>query len=87
MIITKSNAILCVKWSRIYQIPPAHAEPALHPPVRWAPLYSTPCLLRPRNCYGIMIAIICALLVERKAVEALLDSEHETDGIHKARPL
>lgn len=87
MIITTSSAILCGKWSRTYQIPPAHAEPALHPPVRRAPLYSMPCLLRPRNCDGIMIAIICALLVERNAVEALLDSEHETDGLHKARPL
>jgi len=36
--------------------------------------------LRPRNRDGFEIAIICALPVERNAVEALLDEEYETDG-------
>jgi nucleoside phosphorylase len=36
--------------------------------------------LRPNNRDGFEIAIICALRIERNAVEALLDEEYETDG-------
>ncbi|KIX09329.1 uncharacterized protein Z518_00408 [Rhinocladiella mackenziei CBS 650.93] len=38
------------------------------------------CLLRPQSRDAFEIAIICALPVERNAVEALLDEEYETDG-------
>jgi nucleoside phosphorylase len=38
------------------------------------------CLHRPRNRDGFEIAILCALPVERDAVEALLDEEYEKDG-------
>ena len=37
-------------------------------------------ILRPHNRAGFEVAIICALPVERDAVEALLDEEYETDG-------
>lgn len=36
--------------------------------------------LRPPSRDGFEIAIICALAIERNAVEALLDEEYETDG-------
>ena len=39
------------------------------------------CLLRPHTRDGFEIAIICALPIERNAVEALLDEEYETDGL------
>ena len=37
-------------------------------------------ILRPHSRDGFEIAIICALPLERNAVEALLDEEYETDG-------
>ncbi|KAH0558364.1 hypothetical protein GP486_004976 [Trichoglossum hirsutum] len=37
-------------------------------------------LLRPRSRDDFEIAIICALPIERDAIEALLDEEYETDG-------
>jgi nucleoside phosphorylase len=37
-------------------------------------------ILRPHSRDGFEIAIICALPIERDAVEALLDKEYETDG-------
>src|SRR5277367_6098926 len=37
-------------------------------------------LLRPNSRDDFEIAIICALSIERNAVEALLDEEYETDG-------
>ena len=37
-------------------------------------------LLRPNTRDDFEIAIICALKIERDAIEALLDEEYETDG-------
>ena len=38
------------------------------------------CLLRPQSRDDFEIALICALPIERNAVEVLLDEEYETDG-------
>jgi hypothetical protein len=44
-------------------------------------------VIRPRSRDGFEIDVICALPVERNAVEALLDEEYETDGFSYGKTL